>query len=154
MYTFTYFTRIHSLFHSSVLKVVWRHSEWIVSSSIGMLLKACRMFIKFIYNVWVSQYHCFTWSFQPMTYICTNILGLTHIEPMFHFWTPENFRKLHGFLKFQAVKNRTLGRYGLRTYLMLLSHCKPMWYFLPPENFRKLYNFLKFSGRVKNGTLA
>ena len=24
-------------------------------------------FKKFIYNVWVCQYHCFTWTYQPMT---------------------------------------------------------------------------------------
>ena len=60
--------------------------------------------MKFIYNIWISQYHGFTWSCQPMTYIYINILALTHIEPMFHFWTPENFSKLFGFLKFLLLE--------------------------------------------------
>ena len=61
-------------------------------------------FKKFIYNVWVCQYHCFTWTYQPMTYSCINILTLTQIKPMFHFWTPENVWKLYDFLKFSGGK--------------------------------------------------
>ena len=104
-----------------MFSVVWWHSEWIVSSGIRMLLKACRMFIKFIDKVWVCQYQCFTWSYQPTSYIWISILTLTHIEPMFQFGTSENFWKLYGFLTFSGGKNRTLVWYGLRTYLMLLT---------------------------------
>ena len=57
--TFMYFTRIRSPFHSSVFDAARWHSEWILSSCIGILLKACRMFIKFIYNAWVCQYQMF-----------------------------------------------------------------------------------------------
>lgn len=95
-----------------------------------------------------------SWSYICLIYLI-NILALTHIEPLFHFWTPENFWKLYDFLKFSGDKNRTLVRYGSRKYL-LLSHCKIMCYFLPPKNFRKLSSFIVswLFLWVKNGTLA
>ena len=101
---FHVFHENRSTFHSNVFNVVWWNSEWIVSGCIGILLKACRVFIKFIYNDWVCQYHYFTWSYQLKIYICINILALTHIEPMFHFWTSVVFWKLDGFLKFSGRK--------------------------------------------------
>ena len=58
------------------------------------------------------QYRCFIWSYQPMTHICINILALTHIEPMFHFWTPKNFWKLYGFLKFSGGKKWNIDLIG------------------------------------------
>ena len=139
------FTRISSHFHLNVFNVVWWYSQWIASSCIPMLLKACPMLIKFICNVWVCQYHCFTWSYQPMTYVCINILALTHIQPGSNFGSLTNFENCMVFWRLQAVKNQTLGEYELRTYQMLLCHCEQMCYFLPPENFRKCYSFLKFS---------
>ena len=138
-----YFTKICSPFHSNVFNVAWWHSEWILSSCIRMLLKACQMFVTFIYpyangfaNTTFS--HCvksvqlrsffwsviscirteyrklqtrknsvfghfsrsLIWSYQldlilywSRSYICINILASTHIEPMFHFWTPEKVLK-------------------------------------------------------------
>ena len=107
------------------------------------------MFIKFICNVWVCQYHGFTWSYHTMTCICINMLALIHIELMFHFRTLKTLVNCMVFWRFQAVKNRILVQEGLRTYLILLSHCKPMCYFLPFENIWKLLSFLKFSGVKK-----
>ena len=144
--TFMYFTRIHSHFHLSMFNVVLWHFEWIVSSCIRMILKVCRMFLNFVYNIWICQCHFFTWTYQPIIYISINILALPHIEPMFLFWTPENFKNFMVFWIFQAVKNQTLVLFGLTTYLMLVSHRKPVHYFLPPDYFRKLRIFLKFSG--------
>ena len=123
MNTFMYFTRISSPFHSIVLMTFRMHSVQLHCDAFKSL-RAWK-FKKFVYNVWVCQYHCFTWTYQPMTYSCVNILTLTQIKPMFHFWTPENVWKLYYFLKFSGGKNKTLSWYRLRTYLMLLSHCKP-----------------------------
>ena len=129
-----------------LFNVVRWHSEWILSGCIGMLLKPCPMFIKFIYNVWVCQYHCFAWS-----YLLDLVLSWSYIN-LNPYWgfilgTRKTFESCVIFWCFQAVKNRALVRYGLRTYLMLLSHCKPICYFLPPKNFRKLYSFLKIGGK-------
>ena len=130
MYTSMYFTRIRSPFHSSVFNVVRWHSEWIVPSCI----EACRMFIKFIYNVLVCQYHCFTQSYQRMTFIWINSLN--------PHWANVSFLDLWNLLETVWFSEVWLFRYGLTTYLMLLRHCKPMcYYFLPPENFRKRYSF-------------
>ena len=143
--TFMYFTRIHSHFHLSMFNAVLWHFEWIVSSCNRMILKVCRMFLNFVYNIWICQCHFFTWTYQPIIYISINILALPHIEPMFLFWTPENFKNFMVFWIFQTVKNETLVLFGLTTYLSLVSHRKPVHYFLPPDYFRKLRIFQKFS---------
>ena len=80
-------------------------------------------------------------------FISINVLALPHIEPMFLFWTPENFKNFMVLWIFQAVKNETLVLFWLTTYLMLVSHRKPVHYFLPPDYFRKLRIFQKFSRR-------
>ena len=85
-----------------------------------------------------------------LTYICRSILALTHrFSQCFIFRPLKTFENCMVFWSFQAVRNRILVRYGLRTYTMLISHCKPMCCFLPPENSRKLHSFLKFSGGKK-----
>ena len=44
-----------------------------------------------------------------MTYICMDIVALTHIMEMFHFWTLENIWKIYGFLKFSGSKKKNSG---------------------------------------------
>ena len=151
---FMYFTRIHSPFYSSVFNVTWWHSKWMVWSCTGMLLKACPMFIKFIYNVCVCQCHCFTWSYQPMTYICMDIVALTHIMEMFHFWTLENIWKIYGFLKFSGSKKKEQwSDMGLRFIWCcydIVSLCAIFYHLKTYENVLVVWHFQ----RVKHETLA
>ena len=102
MNTFMYFTRISSPFHSIVLMTFRMHSVQLHCDAFKSL-RAWK-FKKFIYNVWVCQYHCFTWTYRLRTYSCINVLTLTQIKPMFHFWTTENVWKLYDFLKFSGGK--------------------------------------------------
>ena len=76
MYTFMYFTRICSPFHSHVFSVVWWHSKWIVTSCIVMLLKACRIFIKIINNERLG----FPLSLFPLILLTNDLYLYNHIS--------------------------------------------------------------------------